>query len=688
MSTRTPRPAVLGIAPRTAPARSAAPPRVLRGPLRTLLSLLGPALALLGPALGLSAPAFAGENTVMVGLERAGALGGLPAAVAASGGQLGACYQRARFCLVELPSPASPALLSRWAALPGLRYAEADRRMALLPQQSVPADAAGTADCADLWELAALSADAGWAHAAGAPVLAVADGGFLQSHHEISGQISGQFDYGDLDPVANLELDVGVPGHGTFIAALLAGKGDNAEGRVGLVPGGALNLLKIADSSGAFYFSYAAAALADVADGDLGIGVVNYSLASTSSTSAFNDAVASLADVGVMLVAAAGNCGSADCFDADNDDYPVYPASLGYPHILTVAGSTRDNGYNNYSHYGALSVDLAAPGVDLCSAEVGADTAYATAAGTSYAAPLVAAAAGLLQSAHPSLSVVERARILRASAVDHPDWAGRSRSGGVLNVEAALSTALPRLSLPLPPDPIDETGVLELVIESPAAAGEAIALLRHGALVSVSGLSEPAWTVEPFAAGDTIDLPDAGPTPMTAAGALLRGPLDAHRTLVLRVALEGEAVGTGEASLRVVATSAGADYLNAPYDSGEEDETGFLALSVPLTVVATAAPDDSGAPGDGDGAADGDPDGGDGTDGTDGTADGADGADGAVVDEDGGAGSAEGAPAKDSGGCATGGRPSGAWALGAALLVAGGRRRLSAGSGAPRRGSR
>lgn len=641
------------------------------------------------PALALapSAEALAGENTVMVGLERAGELGGLPAAVAAAGGQLGACYRRARFCLVELPSPASPALLSRWAALPSLRYAEADRRMALLPQQSAPADAAGTADCADLWELAAISADAGWAYAAGAPVLAVADGGFLQSHHEISGQVSGQFDYGDLDPVANLELDVGVPGHGTFIAALLAGKGDNAEGRVGLVPGGALNLLKIADSSGAFYFSYAAAALADVADGDLGIGVVNYSLASTSSTSAFNDAVASLADVGVMLVAAAGNCGSADCFDADNDAYPVYPASLGYAHILTVAGSTRDDGYNNYSHYGALSVDLAAPGVDLCSAEIGADSAYATAAGTSYAAPLVAAAAGLLQSAHPSLTVVERARVLRASAVDHPDWAGRSRSGGVLNVEAALSTALPRLSLPLPPDPIDEIGVLELVIESPGAAGEAIALLRHGALVSVAGLSEPAWTVEPFAAGDTIDLPDAGPTPMTAAGALLRGPLDAHRTLVLHVALEGEAVGAGEASLRVVATSAGADYLNAPFDSGAEDETGFLALSVPLTVVAAAGPDDSGAPDDGDGAADGDPDGGGGA--ADG-ADGAAGTDGAAVDEDddgdGDAGSAGGAPAKGDGGCATGGgRSGGAWALGAALLVAGSRRRLSAGSGSPRR---
>lgn len=604
-----------------------------------------PALAL---ALAPGAGALAGENTVMVGVSSVDALGGLPAAVVEAGGQLGPCYRRARFCLVELPSPASPALLSRWAALPGLRYAEADRRMALLPQQAAPADAAGTADCPDLWELPAISADAGWDLAPLAPVIAVADGGFLQSHREISGLIRGQFDYGDRDPDANLELDVGVPGHGTFIAAIIAGKGDNGEGRAGLLPGGGLNLLKIADSGGAFYFSYAAAALADVADGDLGIGAVNYSLASTSTTSAFNDAVASLAEVGVMLVAAAGNCGVADCFDADNDAYPVYPASLGYSHVVTVAGSTRDDGYNPYSHYGALSVDLAAPGVDICSAEVGSDRAYATAGGTSYAAPLVAAAAGLLQGAHPGLTVVERARVLRASAADHPDWAGRSRSGGVLHVEAALATAVPRLSLPLPPDPIDENGVLELVIESPAAAGEGLALLRHGGLVSVRGLSEPAWSVEPFAAGDTLDLPDAGPTTMTAAGALLRGPLDAHRTLLLRVELAGRALGEGEASLRLIATSAGAAYLNAPYDTGVEDETGFLALTVPLAVTALAPPDDTAAPSDGGDPTDTGPSGADGA-----------GGDGAAVDEAPSADPTEGDPAKGSGGCASTGGPAG-----------------------------
>ena len=547
----------------------------------------------------LLAPAHAGPNTAMVGVSDPDDLDALREAVQAAGGQLQACYRRARFCIVALPAPPAPALLQTWAALPGVRYAEADRLMDLLPQQGTPPDAAGTTDCPDLWERAAISADGGWDAAADAPVVAVADGGFRQTHHEIQGQISGQFDYGNVDPVAELEWDVGVPAHGTFIAAIIAGNGSNGEGRAGIIPGGSLNLLKIADSSGAFYFSYAAAALADVADGDLGIGAVNYSLASSSYTDAFRDAVASLETVGVVLVAAAGNCGYAHCSDANNDAYPQYPASFTFEHVITVAGSTQGGGVNSYSHYGATSVDLAAPGVDLCSADVDSDTDYATASGTSYAAPLVAGAAGLLMGAHPDLTPTEVARVLRASASPQAAWRGKTRSGGILNIEGALLTAVPRLSIPLSPDPIDGLGTLDLVVESPGAAGTGSLLLAHGAGLSVEAVDADGWRITPYAPGDTLSLPDAGTVTMTGTGSLLTGPLEAHRTLTLRLTLAGHAVGTWPASVRLSAASLGADYLNTPYDAGSSDETGFLALPLSLQVVGVVdTPEDTSAPED------------------------------------------------------------------------------------------
>ena len=541
----------------------------------------------------LAAPAVAGPNTVLVGVERAGDDAVLRSVVTAAGGVVRECHRRARFCVVELPSPPSPAMVQQWSALPGVRYAEVDRPM-VLAEQAAPADALGTGDCTDLWELDEVRAEAGWDHASSAPVVAVADGGFRQSHEELQGLVAGQFDYGNLDAFAELEWDVGVPAHGTFIGAVVAGIGDNGAGRTGLVPGGSLNLLKIADSSGAFYFSYAAAALADVADGDLGIGVVNYSLASSSSSQAFQDAVASLAEVDVVLVAAAGNCAYADCADADNDAFPLYPASLVDEHLLVVAGSTQGGGVNRYSHFGAHSVDLAAPGVDICSADVDADDDYATAGGTSYAAPLVAGAAALVMGVHPDLTAVEVVRVVRASAAAAPEWEGLTRSGGVLDVAAALGTAVPRLSVPGAPVVVDSTGSLELEVLNVGAAGDGWVWIEHGPGVSVTDVDLEGWSVATYGPGDPVYLPDAGEVEVVGSGALAGGPLPEHGVATVRLGLRGEQVGADPATVRVVATSGGAAYLNAPYDDGEADGTGFLALPVTLEVTAAASDADTG----------------------------------------------------------------------------------------------
>ncbi|MFT5585136.1 MAG: hypothetical protein ACI9VR_002724, partial [Cognaticolwellia sp.] len=325
--------------------------------------------------------AWAGPNTVMLGVN--------PGANAADFASLNAqvtCLSKVPVCLLEFASVPD---LEPLRAIPGVRYAEVDAVIPWVAPVDFPAppwDGSGTADCPDLWELELLGAESLPFTGLNAPVVAIQDSGFLISHEDLgSAKVSGQYDYGNGDTNPEVSWSSGVPGHGTFIAGIIAATADNDVGRAGLAPNVRLNLQKIADSGGALYFSYAVSAMDDLADGDLGVRVLNYSIAGSSYSSAFQDAVATLGDADILLVTAAGNCGSADCWDANNDDYPLYPSNFVGDHILSVSGSTQDDEHNSWSHYGASSVDLAAPGVSICSLGVNSTSEYYSAAGTSYA---------------------------------------------------------------------------------------------------------------------------------------------------------------------------------------------------------------------------------------------------------------------------------------------------------------
>lgn len=144
---------------------------------------------------------------------------------------------------------------------------------------------------------------------------------------------------------------------------------------------------------------------------------------------------------GVTLVAASGN----ERLDGNPFEFP---ASL--PHVLTVGALQPNDRAAPFSNTGG-AIDLVAPGVGIIAPlPPGLDTAdgtadgYETVSGTSFAAPIVAAAALWVRTARPKLSVDQVAQVIRLSAVDIYRKGYDSETGyGKLNMRAALAKKPP-----------------------------------------------------------------------------------------------------------------------------------------------------------------------------------------------------------------------------------------------------
>lgn len=149
---------------------------------------------------------------------------------------------------------------------------------------------------------------------------------------------------------------------------------------------------------------------------------------------ATKDALDGMGDAGILNVFAAGNS------NVNNDVNPsgAYPSVYTSPSILAVAASTSTDAKASFSSYGPISVDLAAPGSGVLSTYATSDTATATLSGTSMATPHTAGAAALLSAYNPNLSVASLKATLMNTVDPLAVWAPLVKSGGRLNVFAAM----------------------------------------------------------------------------------------------------------------------------------------------------------------------------------------------------------------------------------------------------------
>lgn len=154
--------------------------------------------------------------------------------------------------------------------------------------------------------------------------------------------------------------------HGTHVAGTIAAAGNNNIGMSGVCWSAKLMAVKSLGSWGSGNDASAIEAIEYVIDMKLNHGInivaINASWGNSSFSQPLMDAIEAAGDAGIAFIAAAGNWGR------DNDgESSFYPASYNLPNIISVAASDQNDKLASFSHFGANSVDLAAPGVNIIS---------------------------------------------------------------------------------------------------------------------------------------------------------------------------------------------------------------------------------------------------------------------------------------------------------------------------------
>ncbi len=310
-----------------------------------------------------------------------------------------------------------------------------------------------------------------WASTEGEGVtVAVIDSGIDGTHPDLVGAVVGGTDVsGAGDPDGLLGLGE-VPGHGTLVGTLLAGRGhagasaapsptpgptpsaratptpepepadeygEGPDGIVGVAP--KANLLAVSvwiegassgpNPGGVSVDEQIPAAVRWAVDN--GADVINMSLGSTSTAwpESWDDAFLYAEQNDVVIVAAAGN-------RAGGLTQVGAPATI--PGVLAVAGLDRSGVASAEASSEGVTIAVAAPSENLVGGLPGGF--YADWSGTSGAAPLVSGVAALIRSKYPELSAAEVVNRIVGTARDAGAPGFDTLYGyGVLDVAAAVA---------------------------------------------------------------------------------------------------------------------------------------------------------------------------------------------------------------------------------------------------------
>lgn len=353
---------------------------------------------------------------------------------------------------IQLPSNVSVAdSLAAYRANPLVMYAEPDYRVHLDLTPNDP-------QYSNLWGLnntgqtggtpdVDIDAPEAWDITTGDPntIVAVIDTGVEWTHPDLAANIwtnPGETPGDGIDNDGNGFIDDihgydfvnndGDPrddhGHGTHVAGTIGAVGNNSIGVTGINWHVQIMGLKFLDAQGGGEISDAVRALNYAVQ--MGAHVSNNSYTGGGYSQAFFDALAAAQNAGHIFVAAAGNATN------NNDANPEYPTNYELDNIVSVAAVDHNDHIASFSNYGATTVDLAAPGVDITSTWI--NGGYNTISGTSMASPHVAGVMALVRGQHPEWTYRQVIDQVLNTVDAVPALGSKTITGGRLNAAGAV----------------------------------------------------------------------------------------------------------------------------------------------------------------------------------------------------------------------------------------------------------
>ncbi len=315
----------------------------------------------------------------------------------------------------------------------------------LLLGAMIPRNTLGSINPNIQWNLIEVGTEKAWNYTQGNPniVVAVIDSGIDFTHqdlenqswsnpNEIPGNGKDDDNNGYVDDIVGWDFrdndNDPSPGHehGTFVAGLIAADDDNHIS-VGIAPNIRLMDLRFLNNQNRF--------LGD--DWDMFIEALDYAIDNGADIvhlsiqtdgvppSKFRRAIERVYENGMIIVSVTGN----------NEDDVTYPGK--YPEVIAVSATTKEREIAYFSSSGDQN-EICAPGDKVSSIYPGTWSPQ-TGSGTSFAAPLVSGAIGLILSLNNSLSSETVRSILHETSIDLGTSGKDPIFGyGLLNVSAAL----------------------------------------------------------------------------------------------------------------------------------------------------------------------------------------------------------------------------------------------------------
>jgi subtilisin family serine protease len=239
-----------------------------------------------------------------------------------------------------------------------------------------------------------------------------------------------------------------VDGHGSHTAGTVGAVGNNGIGVAGVAWSCEMVPLRFLGPQGGFTSDAISAVEYCTTNG---IRISNNSWGGGGFSSALNNAIAASKSIGHVFVAAAGNDGT------NNDSTPHYPSNYSQDNIISVAATDNRDGIAEEatwgSNYGATTVDIGAPGVNIAS--TWSAGGYVWSGGTSMATPHVAGVAVLLLGQNPGWTYSQIIDRIYNTARPLSELAGKCTTGAMLNANDALAGGTPPDTTP----PADPTGL-------------------------------------------------------------------------------------------------------------------------------------------------------------------------------------------------------------------------------------